>query len=107
MGSVGGQDIFNPRKPLSFLPAVFPPLLLPGILNAGKPPKIPDPMAPPIGTPPPTPTDRNPQLTAQQRAKKLASLRYGIASTMRNDPTMAPANLATPALQPLKTKTGA
>jgi hypothetical protein len=70
------------------------------ILGIGqKQPSMPQASTPPAITPPPTPTDQNPVLTAQERAKKLAGLKYGISSTIKNNPLLAPAQTSTPALK--------
>lgn len=50
---------------------------------------------PPVPTPPPTPSDTNPQQTAEARQRKLAAMRYGFASTISNMSPMNPTGLKT------------
>jgi len=55
-------------------------------LKKNKPSAPPDPNAPPVLGAPPTPTDANPDFTAQQRARKLKALQFGFASTITGNP---------------------
>jgi hypothetical protein len=68
-------------------------------------PSVPDPQAPPSPAPTVMPTDVSPIQTQQERTSKLASMRFGLASTITNKGgatgiTGNGAELATTALYP-------
>lgn len=72
--------------------------------------KPPSPTPPPPPAAVPTPNDTNPELTADQRSKKLAAMRFGMLSTIKTGPggvTGSGADLAVPAAAGMKTKLGA
>lgn len=100
MGS-GSGDFFKPKNIAAnvITGGLYTPYKMYRELTKDVPPP-PDPVAPAPGTPPPTPQDKNPVLTAQQRAKRLSALRYGIQSTITNNPLLAPAQTSAPALKP-------
>lgn len=60
----------------------------------------------PVQTPPPSPTNTNPQLNEQQRLRKLAQMRMGFQSTIGGTSSgFKPTNITSPSLMPIALKT--
>lgn len=60
----------------------------------------------PVATPLPTATNNNPAQTDEERRRKLASLRYGFASTITSKPSLTSSPAALPGAGPLKATLG-